>query len=284
MRAFILILMTFSSFAFAQPFNGALSSAMGGTGRAGIPSSEGSFLNPATIPLIKGYDAMIHYRDGDLGPGTHRQALGIGMVDSSEDAAFPGAAHFVRTRETGRTATPVNGELWHAAGAYLINNQFSIGASVYRWQHRANNFPTYVQWNGALGFLWLVNNDFSLAYVLENPAQPGSDVPAALREELRQSIGTFFRFSDVAIARMDISRQERNNPDGRMIYMFGLESATSEFFVFRAGYKLDDMRNQRSWSGGIAFNGPRLRVDYAFERDMNQSSGALHSVDFRIPF
>lgn len=276
--------MTISSFAFAQPFNGALSGAMGGTGRAGLPSSEGSFLNPATIPLLKGYDLMAHYRDGDLGPGTHRQAIGLGMVDSSEEAAFPGAAHFVRTRESGRTLTPVNGELWHAAGAYLINDQLSVGVSVYRWQHSANAFPTYTQWNGALGALWLVNENVSLAYVLENPAQPGSDIPAGLREDLRHAVGSFFRFSDVAVFRADISRQERHNPDHRMIYMFGLESATSEFFVFRAGYKLDDMRNQRSWSGGVAFNGPRLRVDYAFQRDMNQSSGALHSVDLRLPF
>lgn len=276
--------MTISSFAFAQPFNGALSGAMGGTGRAGLPSSEGSLLNPATIPLLKGYDLMAHYRDGDLGPGTHRQAIGLGMVDSSEEAAFPGAAHFVRTRESGRTLTPVNGELWHAAGAYLINDQLSVGVSVYRWQHRANAFPTYTQWNGALGALWLVNENISLAYVLENPAQPGSDIPAGLREDLRHAVGSFFRFSDVAVFRADISRQERHNPDRRMIYMFGLESATSEFFVFRAGYKLDDMRNQRSWSGGVAFNGPRLRVDYAFQRDMNQSSGALHSVDLRLPF
>ncbi|MGE3759600.1 MAG: hypothetical protein AB7H97_17675 [Pseudobdellovibrionaceae bacterium] len=284
MRAFILLFMSFPSFAFAQPFTGALSSAMGGTGRAGLSSSEGSFLNPASIPLIKGYDFMAHYRDGDLGPGTHKQAIGLGMVDSTEDTAFPGAAHFVRTRESGRSPTPVSGELWHGAGAVLINDQLSVGVSVYRWQHRANNFPTYTQWNGALGVLWLVDPNISLAYVFENPAQAGSEVPTALREDMRQSVGSFFRFSEVAIARFDLSRQERNNPDGRMIYMFGLESATSEFFVVRAGYRLDDMRNQRSWSGGVAFNGPRLRLDYAFERDMNQSSGALHSVDLRIPF
>jgi hypothetical protein len=284
MRAFAILFFIFSSSAFAQSYNGALSSAMGGTGRAGISSSEGALLNPASIPLIKGYDFTAFYRDGDLGPGRHRQGIGLGMLDNSDDAAFPGSIHYVRTRESGRSLTPMNGELWHAAGAYLINDQLSVGMSVYRWQHTANRFPTYTQWNGSLGVLYLLNENISLAYVFENPAGASSDVPKDLREDMRQSLGSFFRFADIAIARFDLSRQERNNPDGRMIYMFGLESATSEYMVFRAGYKLDDMRNQRTWSAGFAFNGPRLRVDYAFERDMNQASGALHSVDLRMPF
>lgn len=286
MRALTLIfLMSISSSGFAQAtFNGAISGALGGAGRAGLSGSEAAILNPATLPFIKNYDFMALYKDGTLGPGRHSQALGLGMVDNSEEAAFPGAAHYFRTRESGRGPVPMNGELWHAAGAYLVTDQISIGVSVYRWQHKANAYPAYTQWNGALGAVWLVNPNISLAYVFENPAQPGSEVPVGLREDMRHSLGSFFRFSDIAIMRFDISRQERNNPDKRMIYMLGLETATSEFFAFRAGYKLDDMRNQRTWGMGLAFNGPRLRVDYSMERDMNQASGALHSVDLRVPF
>ncbi len=284
MKAYLFIFLFCTSSAFAQVYHGPISSSMGGTGRAGIGGGEGAFLNPAVIPLIKNYDFTATFRDGEVGAGQHRQGWGIGAVDNSEDVLFPGAAHFVRTRETGRASAPSNGEIWHAAGAYLLNDQFSIGVSVYRLHHKVKPYPAYVQWNGSLGMVYLLNENFSVAYVLDNLAKPGSEIPLGLREDMRHSLGTFARFAEMAILRFDLSRLEKNNPDHKMIYMFGLESATSEFMVFRAGYNLDDIHNRRVWSAGFAFNGPRLRVDYSFEKAVEDSSGALHSVDLKVPF
>lgn len=286
MRAYIIVLISllFANPAFAQIFNGPISSAMGGTGRAGIGSSEGAFLNPAVIPLIKSYEFVGMFRDGAVSDGQHRQGWMIGAVDNSDGVLFPGAGHYGRTRESGRAGSAADGEIWHAAGAYLLNDQFSIGASAYRLRQKISAAPEYVQWNGSLGMVYLLTEDFAAAYVLDNLAKPGSDVPPGLREDMRQSIGLFGRVSQLAILRFDLTRQEKHNPDQRMIYMLGLESATSEFMVFRAGYRLDDMRNQRVWSAGFAFNGPRLRLDYSFEKALEQSSGALHSVDLRVPF
>jgi hypothetical protein len=286
MRAFILVLISafFIQPLYAEIYNGPISAAMGGTGRAGIGSSEGAFVNPATIPLIKGYEFVGSYRDGYARDGQQRNGWMIGVVDNHEDVMFPGTIHYGRTSDTGRGPGRVRGELVHAAGAYLINNYWSVGASVYRLSSKIDLYPGYTQWNGSIGTVYLLNENISLAYVLDNLAKPGSDVPKPLREDMRQSVGFFGRVADVAVLRVDVARSEKLNPDKRLVYMLGFESATSEFMVFRAGYRLDDQHNQRFWTAGLGFNGPRLRIDYSFEKGFEESSGALHSVDMRLPF
>jgi hypothetical protein len=273
----------------AEFFKGPVSSALGGTGRAGLSSSEGAFLNPAVIPLIKNYEFIGFYRDGEIAEGQHRQGWAVGVVDNSEDVLFPGAAHYGKIRDTGRSPAGVNGkgvngEIWHAAGAYLFHDRLSLGFSAYRLQYKSKGDRSYTQWSGSLGLVALVNDLISVAYVYDNVARPGSETPLGLREDPKHSIGFFGRIADLMTVRADIQREVEFNPDGRMAYMVGIETITSEWFLARFGYRLDDLRNQRFATAGFGFNGPRLKVDYAFEKNIEGSSGALHSVDLRVPF
>lgn len=283
---FVIILCSFLfvQSAWAEFFRGPISSAMGGAGRAGLPSSEGALLNPAVLPLITNYEFIGFYRDGYIGPGEHRQGWMVGVVDNSEGVYFPGAAHYGKIRDTGRTHAGVHGEIWHAAGAYLWRNKISFGASAYRLQYNSKGDRDHTQWNGSLGVVGIVHENLSFAFVFDNLARPGSEVPLGLREDPKHSVGFFGRLSDLLTVRGDLLREMEFNPDGRLTYMVGLESVTSEFFVARLGYRLDDLRNRRVWTAGFAFNGPRLKVDYAIEKPQEGTSGALHSVDLRVPF
>ena len=71
----VLLLFFFNQNSYAEFFKGPVASAMGGTGRAGLNSSEGALLNPAVIPLIKNYEFIGFYRDGEIAEGQHRQGL-----------------------------------------------------------------------------------------------------------------------------------------------------------------------------------------------------------------
>lgn len=280
---YIFLLIGIHNSASANFFRGPISSAMGGAGRAGLASSEGAFLNPAVIPLVKNYEFILFYRDGYVADGHHRQGLAVGAVDNSEGVVFPGAAHYGKIRDTGRSTGGAEGEIWHIAGAYLFSDRFSVGFSAYRLLFD-DPIKEYVQWNGSLGTVILVNENISVAYVLDNIAKPGSEVPRGMRQDMRQSIGFFGRVEDILGVRMDVEREERFNVDKKMTYMVGLESLMSEFFVARLGYRADDRADQRFWTAGFGFNGPRLKVDYAVEKPQEGTSGALHSVDLRIPF
>jgi len=268
----------------AEFFRGPISSAMGGTGRAGLSSSEGALLNPAIIPLIKNYEFIAFYRDGYVGPGEHRQGWMVGAVDNSEGVLFPGAGHYGKIRDTGRSVAGVNGEIWHAAGAYLFDDRLSIGASAYRLHYASKGHPSYTQWNGSLGMVALLTQDMSVAYVFDNIGRPASKTPLGLREDPKHSLGVFARVAQLMSMRFDLQRESEFNPKGRLTYMTGLESLTSEFFVIRLGYRLDDLRGIRVATGGFGFNGPRLKMDYSVEKNLEGTSGALHSVDLRVPF
>ncbi len=280
----ILLSLCISSTTHAEFFKGPMSSAMGGAGRAGINSSEGAFLNPAVIPLIKNYEFIGFFRDGEIAEGQHRHGWALGIVDNSEDVFFPGAAHYGKIRDTGRAPAGINGEIWHMAGAYLWQDRLSLGFTVYRVHYKSKGDQAYTQWNGSLGMVALVNELISVAYVYDNIGRPGSETPLGLREDPKHSVGFFGRVGDLMSIRADIQHEVEFNPNGRNAYMLGMESVTSDWFTIRLGYRLDDFRNQRVATGGFGFNGPRLKVDYAIEKNIEGTSGALHSVDLRVPF
>ena len=278
-----ILLLAFPLMARATLFQGPLSSSMGGTGRAAMDGAEGAFLNPALLPLLKDYEVDGYYRDGSVDPGQHRQAWGLGAGDNNADAAFPGTLHYIRLRDTGLASGPANGELWHVAVGKAIGN-FSFGASLYRLSEVVENDQEYVQWNGSLGALWIINQDMGVAYVLNNLAKPGSEVPMGLRQDMQEGVGFFATLAEVARLRFDITRNEVFNPDKKMVYMVGMENQAGGFTIMRWGYRLDDQAGQRYLTAGVGFHGPRLKLDYSFEKNLYGTSDALHSVDIRLPF
>ncbi len=263
---------------------GAMSSSLGGTGRAGLAELEGVFLNPAEVTLVPTHTLGTYYRDGYVDDGEHWHAYGIGAADPGPNVIFPGALHYFRLRDTGRSAQPADGELWHVAIGDMILPNLAIGLSGYRLHYKLRGRKAAVQWNGSLGLTWMVHKQLGLAYVLSNITNPGGDVPLGLREEREQGLGLFAEVFSIANVRFDITRREVNNVDRRMVYMGSFESMSGKFMVFRTGYKLDDEQNRRFLTAGLGLNGPRLKLNYAFEKNIEGGAGALHSVDLRLPF
>lgn len=268
----------------ATVYSGPVSRSLGGTGRAGIGGMEGAFLNPATIALLKNYEVDFYYTDGYARDGEHRNAWMVGAGDNTEGVLFPGALHYGRTRDTGRAGAPANGEVWHAAGAYLLSDRLSVGLSAFRLQSKVVDDGSYTQWNGSLGAVVLLNEDLSFGYVLNNLVQPADKVPVSIREEMNQGLGLFYRAADSIILRADLVRPERHNPNKELTYMFGLESAPTELFAARLGYRHEAVTRRKIWAVGVAFTGPRLKIDYSLEKEQEGATGALHSVDMRLPF
>ena len=283
-RLISFVILCFPLFAQADLFHGSVSSGMAGTGRAAMDSGEAAFLNPALIPLIKNYELDTYYHDGTLDPSQHRNAIGLGAADNTPEVLFPGAIHYLRTRDTGRAGAPADGELWHAAIGRAVNRNFSFGISGYRLTSKVERDREYVQWNYSLGVLWMINPHMGVAYVLNNLAGASSETPRGLREDMQQAVGFFASLGELARFRFDLTRNERFNPEQRMTYAVGFENLSGDFAVFRAGYRRDDERHQDYVTLGAGFNGPRLKIDYSFEKNVHGTSGALHGVDIRLPF
>ncbi|MGE0529562.1 MAG: hypothetical protein AB7P49_21115, partial [Bdellovibrionales bacterium] len=268
----------------AELFRGPISAALGGTGRAGLESLEAAFLNPALIPLLSDMQITGYYQDGYSAERAHRTAYGVGAVDNSEGVWIPGSLHYLQLHDWGRIPGRSDSELWQAALGKRFGEHLSFGISGYRLVSEFQGAPSATQWNFSLGSLWMIREQLGVAYVLDNVARPGSDVPAGLREDLNHALGVFWGVKGIIQVRMDIVRQERFNPDHKLAYMIGLESLSTEFFIIRLGFKRDELRDEKIWSAGFGFNGPRLRVDYAVQKYQEGDAGALHTVDLRVPF
>ena len=268
----------------ADVYTGPISAALGGGGIAGLSGPEGGLKNPALLPLSKGFDFAAYYKDGYADYGQHQTAYGVGAIDNAKDTLFPGSFHYLRTRETGVASGPVDGEIIHAAIAKHFVERVSIGFSLYRLVHDVESAGSYTQWNGSFGALVLVTENIGVGYVLNNPAKPGSNVPQTLRQDLNHGIGAYGMLTEIARARFDLKREEKFNPDHKLNYAISLETMTSPYVVLRVGFNRDELQDKKVWTAGFAFQGPRLKVDYAFEKNEERTSGAVHSVDLRVPF
>jgi hypothetical protein len=280
----LLIVFNFAHNSLAQVINGPLSRAQGGSGRAGLESSESALLNPALVPMAANHEVNFFYGDGYLDTNEHVTYYGLGATDNGEDVMVPGTLHYIRFRETGLGPSGVNQELWHFAVGRLAYQRISFGISGYRLVSDPDGSASKTQWNGSAGLLYIVNQELGFGYVVDNILEPSSNVPVYLRKTLRQSVGAMYSFAGMARMRLDITRDEKYNPERKMIYQAGFEAASYEWVTIRLGGKWDNLREQNFVTLGVGFNGPRLKVDYAFEKNTKHTGDAVHSVDMRIPF
>lgn len=281
---FLLIIFNLSQNSLAQVIQGPLSRSQGGSGRAGLESSESALLNPALVPMANNHEVNLFYGDGYTDSAEHMTYYGVGATDNGEDVMLPGSLHYIRYRETGRGPTGINQELWHFAVGRLAYQRISFGVSVYRLVSDPDAGDEKTQWNGSSGLVYILNQDLGFAYVVDNILEPSSKIPVYLRQTMRQSIATMYSFAGMARLRFDITRDEKFNPKKKLVYQMGFEAASYEWVTIRLGSKRDNLREQNFVTAGVGFNGPRLKVDYSFEKNTQRTGDAVHSVDMRIPF
>ena len=74
-------------------------------------------------------------------------------------------------------------------------------------------------------------------------------------------------------------------PDKKMVYMVGLrEHGQRASFLCSAWAIARTIERDQSYLTAGGLQGPRLKLDYAFEKNLKGTDGALHSVDIRLPF
>jgi hypothetical protein len=278
----ILFFSLFLSNAHAQIFQGPVSSALGGSGRAGLDANEGAALNPALVPLQKS-EATGYFRDGQLDSGQHLNSWGASLSET-QDVLLPGELTYLKIRNTGSAPAAVDGDLWSGSIGYLFFKRLAVGVTLYHLGLKEVGQPLTEQWNGALGGLFLITPTFGVAYVLDNPVHAASSIPVGMRQLMRQSVGLFYSSEYNARFRLDFVRQEAFNPNKRIDVRGGIETEVSDYMVFRIGGRADETQEQRFITAGLGFEGPKLKIDYSFEKNVERTSGAVHSVDMRITF
>lgn len=265
-------------------FEGPVAKSLAGSGRAGLDSSDGVFLNPALVALLPKSELTLYYQDGERSPGEHHNLWGVDLSQNDQDVIVSGNLAYLHSRTSGLLQVPVNGETWHAAFGKLFFRRLAVGLSVYHFQATGDTVEKNEQWNGSLGALFMILPKLGVAYVYDNPVHPSSRVPQALRFLPQQSFGVFWGIPYNARLRLDLVHLDQMNPNQRWDIRTSIESEFGEYFVFRLGGRFDEIENQRFITAGLGFNGPNLKIDYGIEKNVWGVGDAVHSVDLRGSF
>ena len=273
-----------SPLANAQYITGPIASAMGGAGRASTDTTDGAFINPAS--LVHGPQAEFSalYQDGSPVKDQHRTTYGVIVMDNTPGLLFSGSFVYLKDRKTGLGQTPLDADYWSLSLAQLSIPQWSFGLSGIYLQQKEYEGENFTQQNGVVGVLYTPIPDLGIGLTYHHFLEPDEEVPLHLRLIPTLGLGFHYLMGEILRLRADFTRPEKYNDDKKMAYALGLESLFSEFFSFRMGFRWDNWADSNVLTSGITFNGPRLKLDYSIEKAVKGTGDALHSVDLRLPF
>jgi hypothetical protein len=281
-----LTLLLLTPLSHAQFFTGPEASACGGSGRAGIDLGEAAFLNPAAVAFVQRYNvsAMLGVSDHPVN-GTGSE-LAASIVDGTSDAMINGALTFVRRR----TETPLGisntQQDWQGSIAGFLHRKLAIGLAAHR---RSDEMYTpqgareYAQWNGHFGALYVPIPSVGIGFVAYDLV-PGEELPLAVRVVPTMALGVNYIYEKFFRARMDFVRPDTENPGRKTNVMAGFETFLMDQFALRTGAYWRETHDQTYFTMGMGFSGPRLSIDYSFQKDIRIAGNSRHLIDLWLPF
>lgn len=264
-------------------FTGPVGAAMGGAGRAAVDPSESHFRNPAVVAHSPQIDMAAFYQDGNHAKQMHETTFGASIVDNTPEIFCPGAIGYLQNRRT-FPGLQVNEKYVQATLGDFVMPKLSFGASAIYVSHEVVGMKTYKQWDGIIGLLYTPNSNTGLAFTYSYFVQPSEELPKALRLMPTISFAGHYIFEDFIRFRLDLSRWEKDNVDKKWIIESGIETKIPGYFVIRLGSQWNDIERRSYLTAGLGFDGPRLKVDYSFQKMRGEEGYAMHGVDIRLPF
>lgn len=260
-----------------------------GAGRARVASNETStqvLSNPATLIHAKSFAVGAFYQGGLVAKNERDEHSTFTITDNGDDIYAAGGFVYSKGKKTFDNSIGYEEERYQASFAKFIYKQLSLGTNINYYVRDASVGATYRIWDFDLGLLWNPLPDFAVGLLVESLLKPSDDVPDPLRPEDRVTVGVNYLFMPQFRLRSDLTRITDTSPDreGKWDLRTGLESKFDAWLVLRFGYELQSSLNREYLSAGFGLVGPRLNIDYAYRKNTEFSDGALHSVDFRLPF
>lgn len=274
---FTFLLTLFTSFSLhAQLYQGSVSKAAGGAGRASIEPLDVIVLNPSTL---------VHLRGRHVTTSFQKDAFVIGLTDNTKESRFPGgAAYFQTNSQIGNDTLKTKD--FHASLSEFATDSVTVGASVHYYENIFQE-QKYTQVNGHLSSTWTPTPQLGLGAVLYDIGPVKQDAPQIFRLEPTAAVGINFLYSQFFRMRFDL-KSAPGLVMNRLTYAGGVESYFADWAIFRVGAARDDFMSETWYSAGLGFLGPRFYLNYAFQRTFARAETVpdrnFHSIDFGIPF
>ena len=270
----LLIYLT-SSLAVAQVYNYSTSAGTGGAGRASVEGGDSIYLNPATLPHLRGRHILASFA---------KDEMAFSLSDNTEESTLPGAGGYVQ-KKFDYLGTQVKQSDIAVSLADFVTQQFTVGITGHYFETKIENAlsTSYRQTNMDLGFAYVLNGNIGLGAVLYNAFGEKNDIPEAFRLKPTIGVGMNYIYREQVRYRLDYVSAENYN-FGKPQIMAGMEAFLSEFLVWRVGFHHESLTSRNLTTAGVGFNGPRFAFNYAYQGNTKESGDYRHSIDLHLPF
>ncbi len=271
--------------ASAQFYTGPIAESMGGAGRAGSSPSESAFLNPATLAEIKSYYGAMSAGWGDHPVDGGLSQFSALLADGTPDKAFPGQFSYAQKRIALPSGLTTSQQDFQLGLAYAPLETLAFGLSIHRLTYTDNQNRSNAQNNLTFGSLFSPAKSLSFGFVAYDFLGGDESIAQAYQTVPTLAIGTQYFYESVFSFRADFVRPDKFNDGQKINTQLGAETFFRNDFALRLGWQWREVQfEEKLASLGVGYKGPRLSVDYTFEKDVVANSGGRHFVDLWMPF
>jgi hypothetical protein len=276
-------LFTLNSLAAAPVANsGAVSSATAGAGRASVEASDSPFLNPATLPYLRGYFLTSSYNRSS----SDSSDLSFSVIDNMRETLIPTALGYIQSTNKSDPEMPIRTQDLRLALGEKYTRKFSAGMAIHHRNDRSeralSRMETYSQTNLVLATAWAATDNLSFGFVGDDLFPPAQGIPSDLRLTPRVSMGMAYNFKKMVRTKLDYI-SGANNTYARPSIVGGVESYMNHWMIIRIGLGRDFESSSNIFSGGLGFQGPKFGIHYAYLQNQREQNLIRHSVDLAIP-
>lgn len=271
-----------SQICHGQYLTGLVASSLGGSGRAAIEDGEQFLHNPASIIHASKFSSAMFYQDNVWGRHDRDRYYGITLSDNTEDLFAAGAFAFAR-RERNTPGLDWSENYFHASFGNGIARYIGMGMA-FKLRDMESSVFSESEWNVDVGFHYNPREDFGLGLVFHNVLAESEDIPTEAASKDAIGLGVNWLYSSIFRMRADLVQQMESNPDHKIEIGGGIETLWARFWILRFGYLDSPLKDTSYVTAGFGFDGPRLKADYFFRQDTDNSEFSSHGVDLRLPF
>lgn len=263
--------------AIAQDFSGPVALSTGGAGVGSALGPDAHFVNPAGLAYLEGFFANYLYRYEDFATDNGVGDWAVQITDAHEGVFLPASFSYQKSDQL------VAGQRWSStnfqlSGGGKVLPRLAVGLTGRRWEQINPGGVTEEIWQGGLGVLGYPGDGISFGFTAMNVLD---EHVAAVWPQL--GVGGEVFYQDIFRLRLDGLYPTKFNPRKKGIVAVGFETMFESGMRLRGGSRWDDVENSAKWTAGLGWEGPKLSMHYAFEKDYREDR-FRQSFDLRTSF
>lgn len=271
----------FTSFAFADIHEGAISTATAGTGRASVDPSESPFLNPATMAFLRGYFFTSGISGATQADSSNSQDVAISITDSLPDTIVPTSINYVQSGTEDSNKQTWDSKIFGLSFGGMVYKRFAFGLSGHQRQDQFQ-LQSYQQNNLSMGVVFAPTETLGFAVVSDNFLGAPTNIPEVFKLNPTTTFAMNYNYRSFVRWKVDVSTGS-NNSFAKPTIAGGVESFMNRWIVIRAGIAKNAEKDANIYAGGIGFSGPKFGIHYGYLSSPEDQSLTRHSVDLAIP-